>query len=72
MAPSSADAAIVAAPNGRGYRLLAIAGINVEPTAAAVADDEPDIVANSIEVTIEAFAKPAESTETVYLQARTA
>ena len=35
-----------------------MAGISVPPTAAAVADEEPDIVANIIDVTIDAFANP--------------
>jgi hypothetical protein len=56
--PSSPEEAVVAALKGRGYFCFSISGISIDPTAAAVAAEEPEIVAKSIEVSTTAAARP--------------
>ena len=58
MTPSSPEAATTAAAKGRGYFFRSISGMSVEPIAAAVAAEEPDMVANSIDVSTVAAASP--------------
>src|SRR5699024_9028945 len=56
--PSSPELATVAAAKLLGYPFFSIAGISVVPTAAVVAEEEPDIVAKIMDVRTAAAPRP--------------
>src|SRR5690606_19291317 len=71
MAPSSPDEAAIDAANERGYPFFSISGISTEPIAAVVAEEEPETVANNMEVSTATAPRPPRIHPTRALARRT-